>query len=1081
MRAILATVALIAVGGPAAGPAQASAARPAIAPAAMAPAALPASAPTVASSAQFSPEPVLRGDGTVDLSTGFNGSLNLAGYHVALDPAKGPVLSSAAASQPAITATPATAIDSGTWKSLGASLDHPLGDIHAVAVMGGTVYLGYDYGVIAWSGTAWSSLPTYSTVYALAVSGSVLYIGGTGDTSKWSDTGGIVAWNGTDITALGHGVNSGNVIDQYSSVHAIAVDGSTVYIGGDFSDLDPSQPAPTPAGSANLARWDGTNWYAVGASAGGVGPMNAEVDALAVDASHHLFAGGQFTNVKSLGTAVATADYIAEWTGSAWVGMGGTQLILGGARVNGALNGPVNAIALDGAGGLYAGGGFTDLQDGLFSDLAGDYVAHWSGTSWSRMGAGVSNGALNGPVRAFTVVGSKVYAGGDFSTVKNGSTVLSTAAHIAVWNGTSWAPVGTSVTGGPVEAIVANGTRIIAAGNFTTVVNGTTTIAAEGYASFDPATGKWASFGAADGSLNGQVWAIAVHGTDLYVGGDFTSVANGDVRVPGAGYIAKWNGSAWSALGSNGSGGPALNGRVQSIAVDAAGTVYAGGSFLSVTANGSPITGAKYIARWNGSGWSALSSDGAGGGSLDGRVLALALSGTNLYVGGGFLHVNDVGSILYAGTGIARWSTTAKHWYAMGGDGAGHGSLNGEVNAIAVSGTSVYAGGTFTNVNQGGNVIPEADYLARWDGSAWHAVGSNGAGDGSLNHVVTALAVRGSLVYAGGYFQNVVNPDGTIIGAADFVAVWNGSSWAALGSDDTLDGSLKGGTDVRTLTVDAAGRVYFGGWSPAVYNGPTQLHASGGVLMFDGTSWHALGSESPTTPALAGFVNAISITGSTIRVGGWFTDISNGGKVATAADWIAAFGTPTSLAVKSVGSRDGWVLESGEKTGKGGSINTTATTVRVGDDASKRQYVAILSFPTSSLPDGALVTGVTLKVRKSAIAGGGNPVTALGGFDADVVNGYFGTSVAVAAGDFSAAKTRSVGPSKPVPSSNWYTISLTGAAVAINTTSSSSGVTQVRLRFALDDNNNKVANYLALFSGNASTAYRPTLTITYLK
>ncbi|MBI3153480.1 MAG: hypothetical protein HYZ21_15210, partial [Chloroflexi bacterium] len=41
------------------------------------------------------------------------------------------------------------------------------------------------------------------------------------------------------------------------------------------------------------------------------------------------------------------------------------------------------------------------------------------------------------------------------------------------------------------------------------------------------------------------------------------------------------------------------------------------------------------------------------------------------------------------------------------------------------------------------------------------------------------------------------------------------------------------------------------------------------------------------------------------------------------------------------------------------------------------------------------------------------------------------------------------------------------------------GLTQIRLRFKLDDNNNAIANYLSLFSGNAPLASRPQLIIEY--
>ena len=48
----------------------------------------------------------------------------------------------------------------------------------------------------------------------------------------------------------------------------------------------------------------------------------------------------------------------------------------------------------------------------------------------------------------------------------------------------------------------------------------------------------------------------------------------------------------------------------------------------------------------------------------------------------------------------------------------------------------------------------EADYIAKWNGSAWSALGSNGSGDGALNTDVDALAVSGSDLYVGGDFTD---------------------------------------------------------------------------------------------------------------------------------------------------------------------------------------------------------------------------------------------------------------------------------------------------------------------------------------
>ncbi len=73
------------------------------------------------------------------------------------------------------------------------------------------------------------------------------------------------------------------------------------------------------------------------------------------------------------------------------------------------------------------------------------------------------------------------------------------------------------------------------------------------------------------------------------------------------------------------------------------------------------------------------------------------------------------------------------------------------------------------------------------------------------------------------------------------------------------------------------------------------------------------------------------------------------------------------------------------------------------------------------------------------------------------------------------------GPFKPTPVGAKYTIKLPSAAYAsINKLSASNGLTQLRLRFKLDDNNNAVANTISFFSGNSATpSYRPVLVIQY--
>ncbi len=96
----------------------------------------------------------------------------------------------------------------------------------------------------------------------------------------------------------------------------------------------------------------------------------------------------------------------------------------------------------------------------------------------------------------------------------------------------------------------------------------------------------------------------------------------------------------------------------------------------------------------------------------------------------------------------------------------------------------------------------------------------------------------------------------------------------------------------------------------------------------------------------------------------------------------------------------------------------------------------------------------------------------------DIKKGIFGTA-ALQTTDFQAPANISYGPFKPALASGWYTINLTSGKASINKLAASSGLTQIRLSFKLDDNNNVLANTLSLYSGNAPAASRPQLVIQY--
>ena len=105
----------------------------------------------------------------------------------------------------------------------------------------------------------------------------------------------------------------------------------------------------------------------------------------------------------------------------------------------------------------------------------------------------------------------------------------------------------------------------------------------------------------------------------LFAGGSFTS-AGGN---PKAAHLAKWNGSAWSAVG------PTLNGDVHAIAYKA-GKVFVGGVFT----NAGGDQNLDFVARWNGVKWGPVCN--SQGPLITANVNALQIIGSTLYIGGSF-------------------------------------------------------------------------------------------------------------------------------------------------------------------------------------------------------------------------------------------------------------------------------------------------------------------------------------------------------------------------------------------------------------------------------------------------------------
>lgn len=382
-------------------------------------------APAVA--AQGQPSPVLRADGTLDLSTGFSGSLDVKGMRMVASAGKAPRFVSADQQAEDLNnpdgpmGSPESGPENVYWD------DQCVADgivSAAVADGSGNIYVGGSFyhvgGILAyqiarWNGTSWSTLGSgmNNSVKALAISGSNLYAGGNFTTAGGVTVNYVAKWNGTSWSALGTGMNNW--------VSSLAVSGSNLYAAGYFTTA-----GGTPA--MNLARWNGTSWSAVG------GAANNSVYCVAAGGGN-VYAGGIFTQIGGVWTGP-----VARWDGTAWRDMG----------INSNMS--VNSLAPSGTS-LYVGGTFTTVRG-----ITVNRIARWNGgTSWSALGSG-----LNQTPYALLVNGTDLYAGGSFTTAGG-----ITANCIAVWNGTTWSTLGSGMNSG-VETLAVSKNALFVGGYFTT-------------------------------------------------------------------------------------------------------------------------------------------------------------------------------------------------------------------------------------------------------------------------------------------------------------------------------------------------------------------------------------------------------------------------------------------------------------------------------------------------------------------------------------------------------------------------------------------------------------------------------------
>ena len=691
----------------------------------------------------------------------------------------------------------------------------PDGQVESVLPAGKLVYIGGSFNYVGPNtgggvplsltrGSAVARFPKVNgTVNAVVSDGAGgYYIGGSFD-----EVGGVAR---SDLAHLGA---NGSVDPAWNpgangEVGVLAVSGSTVYAGGQFSSIGGRARNLIAALGVRTGRATAWNPNARG-PAGYSG-----VYALAVSRSI-VYAGGEISSIGGRARHYIAALSAGTGRATSW---------------NPSANGVVYALAVSRSI-VYAGGGFSWIGGHRRDNLAALDARSGGASAWNPNARNEVGGA---DVYALAVSGSAVYAGGYFSSIGGQVRNAIAALDASTGRATAWNPnasLGADAEfGADVYALAVSGSTVYAGGNFSSIGG----VVRNNIAALDASTGEATVW---NPSAGGYVYRLALSGSTVYAGGNFSSIG-GVVRNN----IAALDASTGRATAWN----PNASARVSTLALSGS-TVYAGGYFTSIGGQARDQIAALDAQTGSATAWDANANPPSSCFEKcppDFGVLALAVSGSTVYAGGYFTSIGGQARNQIAALDARTGDATA--WNPSAGGPETYG-VSRDVDAFALSGSTVYVGGQFTSIGgQPRNRIAALD-ARTGRASAWNP----NAGD-----VVNALAVTGSTVYAGGQFDSIGGRARNLIAALGVrtgrATAWNPNARGRDSYSGVYALALSGST------VYAGG--YFGSIGGRARNNLASLNARTGRA----SAWN---------PNAGDVVNALAVTGSTVYAGGRFTII----------------------------------------------------------------------------------------------------------------------------------------------------------------------------------------------------------------
>jgi trimeric autotransporter adhesin len=537
-------------------------------------------------------------------------------------------------------------------------------------------------------------------VYALATSGGAVVVGGAFQSVDGRASPGLAIFD-----ANGHGIGSWNVSGPTPPcVSALAIQNSTLYIGGSFSSIN--QTSRSNAAALSLATRAILPWDPA---------VDGPVYALALTGGS-IFLGGDFTRVNGA-VRIGLAE-VNEQGAVQSIDLGLQPIVIPdniGVRVRALL--VRNAT-------LYVGGRFAEA-DGetrrslCAIDLARGALLPWNpGPDWTGRAPEVD---------ALSAGGSDLLFGGYFDTVGGVPRGFSAEVDAAAGSPTPWSPQ----TNGAVLSIASDASRVCLGGGFTSAG---APLARSGLAAIDLTTGAPTGWDPSPDNFP-IVYSLAVVGPTIYAGGIFQAVG-GQVRLGLA--------AIDSTTGQPTSWDPQCDGAVTTMAVRN-NRLYVGGGFGSIGGVSRNNAAAFDLTTGLLTPWdpNALA-----------EVRTVVEGDSTIYVGGDFYTIGGHPQHYLAEVDTAVGTVTS--WAPQ---------LDSGVETLAVAGQTLYAGGAFSSIN--GQPRTNLGAIDRRTGAATGWAPTLLAALGDSYPSVYCMIVRDSALYVGGAFAIATN-DEDRLGAAAF-------------------------------------------------------------------------------------------------------------------------------------------------------------------------------------------------------------------------------------------------------------------------------------------------------------------------